>query len=154
MKKWIFLILALLVLLSGCLSTQSTDPDAGKLTLKGVTFNTNLTAALEAAKAQDKPLFVYFRSETCGWCKKFEAETFTNQSVIETLNENFILVSIDVYKQKNETRGFGVFGTPTSVFLYPNSTEILRIRGYTDNQTFLNTIRDPVFKTPHFNAGI
>jgi len=144
LKKWIFLLLVLLVLFSGCLNSESNDSEPGKMTLKGLKFYTILEPAFAEAKVQDKPLFVYFRSETCGWCKKFEAETFTNQSVIETLNENFILVSIDVYKQKNETRGFGVFGTPTSVFLYPNRTEMLRIRGYTDNQTFLNTIRDPM----------
>ncbi len=146
MKKWIFVSLALLVLFSGCLDTQSTNSENGKLTLKGLKFHTALPPAFAEANVQDKPVFVYFRSETCGWCRKFEAETFTNQSVIGTLNDNFILVSIDVYKQKNETRGFGIFGTPTSVFLYPNSTEILRIRGYTDNQTFLNIIKDPVMR--------
>lgn len=139
-------MLALLLLFSGCLNSGSNDPQVGKMTLKGLKFYTALPPAFAEAKVQDKPLFVYFRSETCGWCRKFEAETFTNQSVIETLNENFILVSIDVYQQKNETRGFGVFGTPTSVFLYPNSTEILRIRGYTDNQTFLNIIKEPVMR--------
>ncbi len=141
LKKWIFVLLALLVLFAGCLA-QSTESDAGKLTLKGVKFNTNLTAALEAAKAQDKPVFVYARSEYCGWCKKFEEETFTNQSVIKTLNENFILVSIDVDKQKNETRNFGAYGTPTEIFLDSNGTEIKRIPGYTDTETFLDSIND------------
>jgi thiol:disulfide interchange protein DsbD len=146
LKKWIFVLLALLVLFAGCLSAQSTDSDAGKLTLKGVKFNTNVTAALEAAKAQDKPVFVYARSEYCGWCRKFEAETFTNQSVIRALNENFILVSIDVDRQKNETRNFRVHGTPTEIFLDSNGTEIKRIPGYTDTITFLNIVKDPVFK--------
>jgi len=134
LKTWIFLLLVLPLLFSGCLNSESNDSEPGKMTLKGLKFYTILEPAFAEAKAQDKPLFVYFRSETCGWCKKFEAETFTNQSVIEKLNENFILVSIDVYEQKNETRGLGVFGTPTSVFLYPNGTEMLRIRGYTDNK--------------------
>ncbi|MCZ7392076.1 MAG: thioredoxin fold domain-containing protein [Candidatus Methanoperedens sp.] len=145
MKKWIYVLLALLVLFAGYLA-QSNELDAGKLTLKGVKFNTNLTAALEAAKVQGKPVFVYARSQYCGWCKKFEEETFTNQSVIQTLNENFISVSIDVDKQKNETRNFRVFGTPTEIFLDSNGTEIKRIPGYTDTETFLNIVKDPVFK--------
>ncbi len=37
MKKWIFVLLALLVLFAGYLA-QSNSSDAGKLTLKGVTF--------------------------------------------------------------------------------------------------------------------
>ncbi|MCZ7383554.1 MAG: thioredoxin fold domain-containing protein [Candidatus Methanoperedens sp.] len=141
MKKWIFVLLALLVLFGGYLA-QSNDSDTGKLTLKGVKFNTNLTAALEAAKAQGKPVFVYAWSQYCGWCKKFEEETFTNQSVIKTLNENFILISIDVDKQRNETRNFRVRGTPTEIFLDSNGKEIKRIPGYTDTQTFLDSIND------------
>jgi len=140
LKKWIFVLLALIVLFSGCLSTQSAESDADKLVLKGVKFNTELQPALETAKEQNKPVFVYVRSEYCGWCKRFEEETFTNQSVIKTLNENFILVSIDVDIQKNETRSFRVRGTPTEIFLDSNGTEIKRIPGYTDNQTFLNVI--------------
>ncbi len=141
LKKWIFVLLALIVLFSGCLTAQSDTRDAGKITLKGLKFHTNLTTALETAKVQNKPLFVYARSDYCGWCKKFEEETFTNQSVINTLNENFILLSIDVYSQKNETRNFRVHGTPTEIFLDPNGTEIKRIPGYTDTETFLNTIK-------------
>lgn len=144
MKKWIFLSLALLVLISGCLNSQAsnavTAPDTGKLTLQGVTFYTDPSVALGVAKKQGKPVFVYARSESCGWCKKFEAETFTNESVIKTLNENFILVTIDVYNQKNETRNFRVRGTPAEIFLDSNGTEIKRIPGYTDTETFLNTI--------------
>jgi thioredoxin-related protein len=137
-KKWIF-VLILLVLFAGFLA-RPTESHAGKLVLKGVTFNTNLTAALEAAKVQGKPVFVYAWSDYCGWCKKFEEETFTNQSAIKTLNENFISVSIDVDKQKNETRNFRVFGTPAEIFLSPNGTEIKRIPGYTETETFLDTI--------------
>lgn len=141
MKKWIPVLLAVLVIFSGCLSTKS-EQDTDRITLKGVTFHTNLTLALSEAKAQDKPLFVYARSENCGWCKKFEEETFTNQSVIGVLNENFILVSIDVYEQKNETLNFRVHGTPTEIFLDPNGIEIKRIPGYIDTVTFLNIIKD------------
>jgi thioredoxin-related protein len=141
LKKWIFVLLPLLVLFAGYVA-QSTISDAGKVTLKGVTFNTNLTAALEIAKAQSKPVFVYVRSEYCGWCRKFEEETFTNQSVIKTLNENFIRVSLDVNKQKNETRNFGVYGTPTMIFLYSNGTGIKRIPGYTDTITFLSMVNE------------
>lgn len=143
LKKWIFVLIALLVLSAGYVA-QSTISDASKLTLKGVTFSTNLTTAIEAAKVQGKPVFVYIRSEYCGWCRKFEEETFTNQTVIKTLNEKFILVSLDADKQKNETRNFAVFGTPTMVFLDPNGTGLKRIPGYTDTETFLGVMNEIV----------
>ncbi len=139
-KKWIFILLALIALTSGYLYMQPDDPGAGKITLQGLNFHTNLQPALLEARSQGKPVFVYFRSEYCGWCKKFEEETFTNRSVIKTLNENFILVSMDVNKQKNETRDFRVRGTPAEVFLDSNGTEIKRIPGYTETEIFLDTI--------------
>ncbi|MFA4957505.1 MAG: thioredoxin fold domain-containing protein [Candidatus Methanoperedens sp.] len=141
-KKWILVFLALIVLFSVVLAIKSDTGDAGYITLKGLKFQTNVTLALEAAKVQNKLIFVYARSESCGWCKKFEDETFTNQSVARILNEKFILVSIDVYKQKNETRNFRVRGTPTEIFLDSNGTEIKRIPGYTDTETFLDSIND------------
>ena len=141
-KKWILVFLALIVLFSVVLASKSDTSDAGDITLQELKVHTNLTPALEAAKVQSKPIFVYARSESCGWCKKFEAETFMNKSVAGILNEKFILVSIDVYKQKNETRNFRVQGTPTEIFLDSNGTEIKRIPGYTDTETFLDSIND------------
>ncbi len=140
LKRWIPVLLLLIVVFSGCLDTLV--PDSEKLTLKDLKFHTNLTTALEVSNATDEPLFVYFRSETCGWCKKFEEESFTNESIVGILSDNFTIVTIDVYKQKNITRFYGVRGTPNELFLYANGTEIKRLPGYVDNQTFLNTINE------------
>ncbi|VVB51481.1 Thiol:disulfide interchange protein DsbD [uncultured archaeon] len=147
-KKWIFVLIILFVLLSGCLNARSGDTAGnisnekitGQIMLQGLTFNTELDPALLLAKTQGKPLFVYARSEYCGACKQFEAETFTNKTVIEKLNTNFILVSIDVDNQKTETRNFKIRATPTEIFLDSNGTEIKKLLGYRTNQTFLDEI--------------
>jgi len=142
----------LFVLFSGCLSAQSgnsttdnlspTKEETGKITLQGLTFNTQVQPSLEAAKAQGKPVFIYARSQVCGWCKKFEDETFTNKTVIKILKENFILLSIDVYDQRTESTDLRVRGTPTEIFLNENGIEIKRIPGYTETQPFLETINE------------
>jgi len=150
LKKYIFISIILIALISGCLSAQSgistndnlsqTKEGTGQITLEGLTFHTQVQPALEAAKAQGKPVFIYARSQVCEWCKKFEAETFTNETVIKTLNENFILLSIDVYDQRSESIDLRVRGTPTEIFLDENGIEIKRIPGYTETQPFLDTI--------------
>jgi thioredoxin-related protein len=140
LKRWIPVLLLLIVLFSGCLDALALNSE--KLKLQDLKFHTNLTTALEVSNTTDEPLFVYFRSETCGWCKKFEEESFTNESIVGILSDNFTIVTIDVYKQKNITRFYGVRGTPHELFLYPNGTEIKRLPGYVDNQTFLNTINE------------
>lgn len=149
MKKWIFAPIVLLVLLSGCLSPNAASTgsnintnDAGPKTiiLHDLTFMTELEPALLLAKTNEKPVFVYVRSKYCGACKLFESETFTNDSVIEKLNNDFILLSIDVDEQRTETRNFRIRATPTEIFLDRNGTEIKRIIGYRPNQTFLDEI--------------
>jgi thioredoxin-related protein len=152
LKKYIFVPIILVVLLSGCLSAQSgnstadkissSNNETGKITLQGLTFYTQVQPALQTAKAQGKPVFVYARSQVCGWCKKFEDETFTNQTVIKTLNEKFILLSIDVYEQRSESIDLRVRGTPTEIFLNKNGFEIKRIPGYTETQPFLDTLNE------------
>jgi len=152
LKIYKFALIIFIVLLSGCLSDQSinstsdkfspTKEKIGKITLQGLTFNTEVQPALEAAKAQGKPIFVYARSQVCGWCKKFEAETFTNKTVIKTLNENFILLSIDFYEQRSESINLKVRGTPAEIFLNENGIEIKRMPGYTETQPFLDIINE------------
>ncbi len=142
LRKLILVSFVFIVLLSGCLSPRADTPEIHKMELKGLTFHTDLGPALDEAKAQRKPVFAYFRSESCGWCRKFEEETFTNQTVINALNGNFTLVSIDVFKQPEETRNFRVLGTPTEIFLDANGTEIKRIPGYTETENFLYTINE------------
>jgi thioredoxin-related protein len=65
---------------------------------------------------------------------------FERKSVIDKLNKDFILISIDVDEQKTETRNFRLRVTPTEIFLDPKGTEIKRLLGYRTNQTFLNEI--------------
>ncbi len=141
-KKLVLISLVFFVLLSGCLNPRADIPQTHKMELRGLKFHTDLGQALEEAKLKERPVFAYFRSDSCGWCRKFENETFTNQTVIEALDGNFSLVSIDVFKQPEETRKFRVRGTPTEIFLDPDGTEIKRIPGYTETENFLYTINE------------
>ncbi|MDW7728309.1 MAG: DUF255 domain-containing protein, partial [Candidatus Methanoperedens sp.] len=93
MKKLVLLSLILFILLSGCLDIEpklsylDETKSGGTLTLHKLTFGTYLGEAMESAAVQDKPVFVYLRSESCGWCKQFEEETFNNNTVVSKLNQ-------------------------------------------------------------------
>ena len=52
-------------------------------------------AALAAAKAQNKPIFLSAGYATCHWCHVMEEESFDNEAVAALLNSGFISIKLD-----------------------------------------------------------
>lgn len=93
----------------------------------------------EEARMTGKPVFLYFQSEACAWCKKFEKEVLPEKQVREKL-QNFISASVDVDMQTELVKKFDVYGTPTMVFLDSEGREITRILGYADVNKFTQVL--------------
>jgi thioredoxin-like negative regulator of GroEL len=67
-----------------------------------------------------RPLVIDFEAEWCGWCKKLDRETYTDESVIRFVNEHLVPVKLAVDKSeahKKFSKAFGVDGLPTMLFL-------------------------------------
>jgi thiol:disulfide interchange protein DsbD len=111
-----------------------------KISLGGISFYTSLDSGLVAAKLTKKPVFLYFNSKSCGWCKKFEAEVLTDPDVISTVESSFVSVVIEVNEQYHMAGKFRVYGTPTMIFLDPSGDEIHRIRGFMDVESFITEL--------------
>lgn len=105
--------------------------------LGGVTFHNSLEPGINESKNLSKPVFLYFRSETCYWCKRFEEEALSDKNIIDILNKNFVLISIDTIKQKNIALNLGVRSTPYMIFFTEDGKEISRIPGYLPAGDFL-----------------
>jgi|SRR5659263_58831 len=102
-----------------------------------VSLYTSLDQGIKEATNTSKPIFLYFRSETCYWCVKFEEEALSDARITEILNKNFVLVSIDTFKQKNISANLNVRTTPYMIFFSKNGEEISRIPGYLPKEEFL-----------------
>ncbi len=103
-----------------------------------VSSNT-LDDVLEEARKTGKPVFLYFQSESCLWCRKFEKEVLPEKQVQEKL-QSFISASVDVDMQRELVKKFNIYGTPTMVFLDPEGRERTRILGYADTDKFLRVL--------------
>ena len=86
--------------------------------------------AFEAARKQNKPIFVSIGYSTCYWCHVMERESFENEAIAAIMNEHFISIKVDreerpdvdeIYMTATQALNQGQGGWPMSVFLEPNS---------------------------------
>lgn len=59
----------------------------------------------EAAQKEnpEKPYFIDFYTDWCGWCKKMDISTFKEAEVVKHINENFIPVKFDAETKDDVT---------------------------------------------------
>ncbi|WP_399359413.1 protein-disulfide reductase DsbD [Thiohalophilus thiocyanatoxydans] len=81
---------------------------------------------LAQAKAAGKPVMLDFYADWCIYCKDYEKYVFTDQRVIERL-DNFVLLKADVTdnddKDKALLRKFGLVAPPAILFFGPDGEE-------------------------------
>jgi len=84
--------------------------------------------AFEAAKRENKPVFLSIGYSTCHWCHVMEEESFDNIEIARQLNERFIAIKVDrevrpdldsIYVEA-VTKITGSAGWPLTVFLTPD----------------------------------
>jgi uncharacterized protein YyaL (SSP411 family) len=84
--------------------------------------------ALKKAKDENKPIFLSVGYSACHWCHVMAHESFENEDIAKTMNENFVNIKVDreerpdiddIYQKVCQlTTGSG--GWPLSVFLTPD----------------------------------
>lgn len=153
-----FILLLTAVFLAGCLGSggavskiesapAGSNPGETGLEISGLNFHTSYEEGLVEARATGKRVLLYFRSDTCPWCLKFENEVLPEEKVSQSLKDNFALVAIDVY-DPNSTPLLGKYrvqGTPTMLFLNSKGETIYRAIGFQDESRFLGVL-DAVLK--------
>jgi uncharacterized protein YyaL (SSP411 family) len=83
--------------------------------------------AFDAARREDKPIFLSIGYSTCHWCHVMERESFENDEVAALLNRHFVPIKVDreerpdvdrIYMTAAQAMGVGG-GWPLNVFLTP-----------------------------------
>jgi uncharacterized protein YyaL (SSP411 family) len=84
--------------------------------------------AFEAARAQDKPIFLSVGYSTCYWCHVMERQSFENDAIAAEMNQRFINVKVDREERPDVDQLYMSAvqvltrqgGWPMSVFLTPD----------------------------------
>jgi thioredoxin-related protein len=106
--------------------------------------------AMQKARTENKPLFVYFGRYGCGYCEKTNKEAFIDKKVREIYIRNYILAYVDAESGKRlrlpsgeriterevGTR-YSAFVTPIFTFMTTEGESILRLVGVQRIEDFL-----------------
>lgn len=111
-------------------------------TASPIAWEASLAQAQAKAAAEGKLVMVDFYTEWCRWCRKLDAETFTNEKVIQAIAEGFVPVRLDAEKEgADHAQQLGVEAYPTVVFLDAEGKELGRIPGFLGSEDFLAELR-------------
>jgi thiol-disulfide isomerase/thioredoxin len=96
-------------------------------------FQGDVDAAFTAAKAADKPVFLYWGAEWCPPCAQIKATIFSRRE-FQQRSRLFVPVYLDGDTPSAQKHGerFGVVGYPTMILFKPDGTEITRLPGGVD----------------------
>ena len=106
-------------------------------------------AGLKAARASNKPIFLYFGRYGCAWCELTNKKTFSDAALKKLYLDNYELVYVDAESGKRLTLPSGeriteaelgvrlqAFATPLFVYLTPQGDKIMQIPGFKTVQDF------------------
>lgn len=85
--------------------------------------------------------------ENCGGCKKLEATTYKEQKLIDEMNEWFVLLKLDLIKDKEVRRSLGAYWTPAIYFLDSNGNSYYHFNGYLPANEFRAMLRLGIAET-------
>ena len=102
--------------------------------------------AFEAAKAQNKIILVNVGMEGCAACARMDAETYSNNAVIDRINENFVAIEVDAEARPDIGERYSDWAWPATIFLAPDATQVLAVRGNRLPRNFIPILNDLVTK--------
>ena len=119
----------------------ATDPAESGIAWKHASNDTEVDAAFALAKAEAKPVFVYWGAKWCPPCNQVKATLFNRQDFIER-SRAFVPVYVDGDSPGAQKLGsrFKVSGYPTMVLFNPQGTELTRLPGEVDAQRYTEVL--------------
>ena len=102
--------------------------------------------AFESAKAQNKVILVSVGMEGCAACARMESITYTDPGVIAALSESFIAIEVDAEARPDIGERYSDWAWPATIFMAPDATQVLAIRGNRLPRNFIPILEDMVAK--------
>ncbi|MFQ5887914.1 MAG: thioredoxin family protein [Candidatus Hydrothermarchaeales archaeon] len=141
-KKTITLVVVVVIGLF-MLYSYSVTPlisDANYTYISGMTWYNTYEAGQKVAIEENKPMLVYVWAIWCQFCEKLHTEVYPDPKVSKYLKEDFVLIAIDLDKNRGDAQKFGAQYPPFLVFLTPTGEKITEIPGYIPAEELSNIL--------------
>lgn len=95
--------------------------------------------ALKQAQQEGKLILAYLYTDWCGYCKKMEAETFTDQAVIDEMSDSYVWLKLNAETDREGRQlqeRFNITGYPGLLLLDGEGQEMERISGFVPAEAF------------------
>lgn len=102
---------------------------------------TSFEKAKEESQKTRKPILLQFEMDNCGGCKKLYEETYPDSKVEEEMNEWFVLLKLDLKKDREIRRELSGYWTPSFYFLDHNGKSYYNFNGYLPPNEFRLMLR-------------
>ncbi len=113
---------------------------------EGIDWNLWNMDAFATAKAKNKMILVNVGMEGCTACARMDALTYADSDVIDLINENFIAIEVDSEARPDIGERYTDWAWPATIFLAPDATQVLAVRGNRLPRNFIPILNDMIAK--------
>jgi thioredoxin-related protein len=103
--------------------------------------------ALQQAKRENKIILIKATAPHCRYCKKMEEKVLVDKKIVDLLNKEFVIVSVDVSKETLPL-DLRVSMTPSFFFVFiekeNENVKIKRIPGAWSKEDFLDILKESI----------
>jgi thioredoxin-related protein len=105
----------------------------------------DVNSGMEEGKRNHKYILADVYTSWCGWCKKLDRDTFSDQGLVDFLGQKFVCVKANAEDHgagQNLARQYSVDGFPCPLVFDSNGKLIGRIVGYKDASGYQSALTD------------
>jgi len=92
--------------------------------------------ALKKAKAENKPLLLYFYSNYCTYCEAMDRNVLSDKDIKKSLATDVVYLRVNVDEKRETAARYNIRGYPTTYLLDPAGKRIAVIPGYMSRKDF------------------
>jgi len=123
------------------------------VTYGGVNWLTSFEVAQKEALATNKLMVVDFWASWCGPCKRMDLESWSKEEV-KLLMDNYVAVKVDIDKERELSRKYGVNSIPF-VFVMDGNGKVIRMeRGYRNKSQVMEFLKTYAYNTAYFKIDL